>query len=127
MAKYQPQDHMTIFYQCWALSAVKMKVHEDPTTLFEQISVVELQYNTVARQIEVADMIGVVMEKAPAKYQAILTSKQWRIVAAGNVTMDDLEAAMYDMYWALKHDGNDNNDGEIGQLLFIWLWTKVFA
>lgn len=64
------------------LSNVSMKKSDDPSILFEQISVIENKYSrplvgtTAAKVIDQEDLITVVIQKAPFIYQAINANTQ---------------------------------------------------
>ena len=49
-----------------------MKKGKDPATLFEQICRIENKYNTAVRKIDEDDLVAVVLDAAPAEYQAVL-------------------------------------------------------
>ena len=65
--------------------------------MFEQISAIENQYNTAgATKIDQDDLIAVVLDCAPEKYQSILTIEQRTKGTA--LKMDDLQEAMNQMW-----------------------------
>jgi hypothetical protein len=94
--KYQPQDIMSKVELRTMLNNIKMKPHEDPAKLFNQISSLKQKYNTSTKKIDDEDLIAVVLSQAPPSYQALLTSEQR--VKGNNLTVADLEETMY-QYW----------------------------
>jgi hypothetical protein len=69
-----------------------MKKNQEPAALFEQITAVENRYNTVSNKVSQEDLIAVILDAAPAEYQAVLTSEQRFRGAA--LMQSDLEDAM---------------------------------
>ena len=112
-AKYQPQDIVTCVELRQMLNKVSMKKSDDPAKLFEQISGIKNKYNTAMKRIDEGDLIAMVLDAAPAEYQAILTAEQR--VKGDAVTLQDLENAMT-QHWRQISGGtnrNKDNDNEI--------------
>jgi hypothetical protein len=80
------------------MSKLTMKKNEDPTDLFERISMIENKYNdpTVNRSIDSEDIIATVLSAAPAEYKSVLTCEQR--LKGTNLTVSDLEEAMHQFY-----------------------------
>jgi hypothetical protein len=112
LKKYKPQDTITRVELRQKLNKITMKRNADPATLFEQISSIENQYNAPGKKIEEADLIAVVLDAAPAEYQAVLTAEQRR--RGTDLCVADLEEAM-NQFWRQNQSprtgGNDKNDG----------------
>jgi hypothetical protein len=59
------------------LNMVAMKAHQDPSTLFEQVSSIKNCYNTVTHQIkEEEELIAVIMGAAQKEYISVITMEQ---------------------------------------------------
>jgi hypothetical protein len=83
--KYRPVDIISRVEMRTRLSQVHMKAGDDPRVLFNQLATIQSAYNNTTRKIDPADLIAVVLEKAPDKYQSILTAEQRH---KGNLTLN---------------------------------------
>ena len=97
-AKYKPSDTISRVEMRTKLAQVSMKKNEDPTAMFERISLIENQYNdpVSGRIIDPEDLIATVLSAAPDEYKSLLTSEQRMQKAA--LKMEHLEEAMYAYY-----------------------------
>ena len=124
--KYKPIDTISRVEMCLKLNQVNMKKTEDPSTLFEQIGSIQNQYNTATRRVDEADLVAVVLEKAPEEYKAILTSEQRRLEQAATpaaVTLEKLSEAM-DQHWhvicpTIENEGSEFSLSAFGGICFI--------
>jgi hypothetical protein len=55
------------------LNTVILKVNEDPSILFEQVSAIQNWYGTVTHKIDEEELITVVMGTAPEEYISVIT------------------------------------------------------
>jgi hypothetical protein len=91
--RYRPEDTMTRDELRKHLHKVSMeKTEEDPSTLFDRLSAIKIQYDTRTRKVDEGDLMAVVIDAAPATYQAVLTTEQLRL--GDTITLNDLSAAM---------------------------------
>ncbi|KAL7579262.1 hypothetical protein ACA910_011420 [Epithemia clementina (nom. ined.)] len=98
--KFAPTDMASKIEMRKMINNVSMKPHEDPATLFEQISAIENMFNV---EIDDNDKVAIAMTAAPDEYQGILTSEQNRCAAAGtSATPDQIEYVM-NTYWRNVH------------------------
>lgn len=90
-----------------------MKKNQDPTALFEQISTVENCYNTAAGSVAEEDLIAVILDSAPAEYQAVLTSEQR--FKGSDLKKEDPEGAMHQHWRQLRKGASAaaDDDNEI--------------
>ena len=114
--KYKPDDTISRVEMRGLLANVSMKKDEDPSTLFEQLSVIENRYNTratattAARTIDEEDLIATVIQKAPFVYQSVITNEHR--TKGTNLKLTDLEEVMHQFYRQVaKTDGTNNNKG----------------
>lgn len=98
--KYQPKDRVARVEARQALNQIKMKTGEDPAVLFEQISAVRNRYKTQNQQLNTEELIAVVLDAAPEKYQSVLTTTQ--LTKGDQRTLDDLEEAMVQHWCKVK-------------------------
>lgn len=89
------------------LTNIKMKESDDPTKLFEQISIVENTYNDATRKIDNDDIIVVVLDAAPVEYQSLLTSEQQQ--QGDLLIIKDLETNI-DQHHRKSKNGKKDND-----------------
>ena len=92
LAKLQPKDKVARVEMRQALNKVSMKDHDDPRTLFEQISTIENKYAGFTKKVEEEDLLAAVIDAAPAAYKPLLAQEQIRLGDA--LTMADVETAM---------------------------------
>jgi hypothetical protein len=78
-----------------------MKKVKDPATLFKPLSRMENKFNTNTKHNEEGDIIAVVLDASPAKYQRLLTLEQ-RIKGTG-VNLSNLEVVMSQQCWQKQH------------------------
>ena len=99
-AKYKPSDTISRVEMRTKLAQVTMKRDEDPTAMFERISLIENQYNdpVSGRIIDPEDLLATVLSAAPDAYKAVLTSEQRMQKSA--LKIEHLEEAMYAYYRA---------------------------
>jgi hypothetical protein len=114
-AKHMPNDTMTQVEVRQEMNKIKMKKNDDPATLFEQISSVTNRYQSSTSAINEEDMIAVILDAAPAEYQAVLTSEQ-RVKGVA-LKQADLEEAMNQHWRQIKKKGGaaaaDEDEAEI--------------
>jgi hypothetical protein len=108
--KYEPDDKITRVEMREQLTKVSMKAHQDPTTLFEQISAIQNRYNNASRKIDEEDLIAVILKAAPKDYQAVLTVEQR--VKGDNLVLADLESAMH-QHWRQTKANKDEDKVEM--------------
>ena len=84
------------------LNQIKMNKNEDPKTLFEQIGAVRNAYNTRAKKIDEEDLIAVILDAAPERYQAVLTAEQRAHKRANDLNCGHLAKAMQDHFRILS-------------------------
>jgi len=107
MKKYRPQDTITRVELRQMLNRVSMKKNQDPATLFEQLSSIENQYNAPGKKIDEGDLIAVILDAAPAEYQAVLTAEQR--LRGDELALSDLETAM-NQHWRQTKSPKTNDD-----------------
>ena len=116
--KYKPQDTITRVELRQQLNKVSMKRSDDPAILFNQISTIQNQFNTMTQQIQEDELIAIVLATAPKDYQAVLTSEQ--CIQKTNLTMDDLETVM-NQHWRQiggKKESQEDDDNELSLSAF---------
>jgi hypothetical protein len=85
------------------LNKISMKKKQEPAVMFEMISAVENRYNAASIQVSEEDFIAVILDAAPAEYQAVLTSEQRH--RGDQLRKEDLEDAMT-QHWRQLNKGN---------------------
>jgi hypothetical protein len=114
-AKHMPNDTMTRVELRQEMNKIKMKKNDDPATLFEQISSVTNRYQSSTSAVNEEDMIAVILDAAPAEYQAVLTSEQ-RVKRVA-LKQADLEEAMNQHWRQIKKKSGaaatDEDEAEI--------------
>ena len=99
--KYKPTDIMSKVEMRIEINKVSMKANEDPSTLFTQLSSIEVRYKTaIANEEKMATILSV----CPKEYKSVITSEQ-RYRGSG-LTMDHLEEAMGDHFRSLQFGDN---------------------
>ena len=93
-----------------ALNGVTMKKEDNPANLFEELSKIKNQYDTVSVKVTEEELIATVLEKAPREYSTVLTCEQ-RMKGAG-LALTDLAEAMNQL-WRTMNTGNEENDKEM--------------
>ena len=107
--KYEPDDKITRVEMRELLAKVSMKAHQDPTSLFEQISAIQNRYNNASRKIDEEDLIAVILKAAPKDYQAVLTVEQR--VKGDKLVLADLESAMHQHWRQTKANKDEDKSG----------------
>ena len=95
-----------------------MTKKEDPCTLFEQLSKIESQFNTV---IGKEDAIAIILDAAPVEYQSVLNTEQR--AKGSDITLQDLAETM-DQQWQSMYGkrttkdlkGDDGNEIALGAI-----------
>ena len=97
--KHRPTDLITRVELRQQLNATSMKKDDDPSTLFEQVATIENLCAALARQtggtagkLNEEDIVEVIIDKAPAEHQSVLTTAM--IEKGTNLARDDLEVVM---------------------------------
>ena len=107
LRKFKPEDTMARRVELrQKMNKISMKKGQDPAVLFEQICAVENRYNS-AGQVSEEDLIAVILDAAPAEYQAVLISEQR--CKGDQLRKEDLEDAMT-QYWRLMNKGKKPNE-----------------
>lgn len=97
--KYAPVDRIAQIEMKREMNALSMGKEENPDKLIESLSAIENKYNTQTVQINEDDKIAIILEKAPAQYQSILTAELR--AKADKVKVKDLHEAMKLLFRAL--------------------------
>ena len=116
--QFKPDDIVSKIELRRMLNQISMTKKEDPSTLFEQLSKIENQFNTA---IGKEDAIAIILDAAPAEYQSVLNAEQR--AKGSNITLQDLADAM-DQQWRSmygKHttrdlQGDDGNEIALGAI-----------
>eukprot|EP00957_Ditylum_brightwellii_P064136 4865639-Ditylum_brightwellii.AAC.1 len=74
------------------LNGISMKRDEDPSKLFEKITLLQNRHSTASYKIPMDKIIATVLEKAPKEYKTVLTVEQRTKGSA--LTMSNLQEAM---------------------------------
>ena len=106
MKKYQPKDLVSKAELKKRITEVKMKKKESPTTLFEQLSELENEFDT---ELELEDKLAQVMIAAPKEYKGIIVGEQR--AKGADLELDDVESAMT-QFWRATYGGVENNQPE---------------
>ena len=114
--KYRPVDTISRVEMRVRLNQVSMKPNQDPKVLFDQLASIQNAYNDATRDIDPDDLIAVVLEKAPKEYKSILTTEQRN--KGTNLTLENLEEAMHDLYRAMNSHCQPTNDNEVALVAF---------
>ena len=117
--KYQSQDTMTKVELRQQLSRVTLKKNKDLAKLFEQLAAIKNRYNTSEKQIDEEELIATILEKAPNKYQSLLTAEQLQL--RESVTVEHLRLAMTTHWQSIgkgKRNSRPSTDGEISLSAF---------
>ena len=97
-----------------ALRAVKMKTGTKPSTFFNKLKALKVQYEG-----DITDemIINEVMVKAPKKYKSIIANQS--LIKGKNLTVDDLKIAMNELYrldynsCKGNNESSEDEDGEV--------------
>jgi hypothetical protein len=74
--KYRPQDLVTRAELRNKLNNLSMADGDDPKVLFEEISTIENRYNIGTNRVDEADLIALVMQKAPKMYKLVIAAQE---------------------------------------------------
>jgi hypothetical protein len=128
--KYKPTDIMSKAEMRIEINKVSMKANEDPSTLFTQLSSIEVRYKTT---IDDDEQMATILSVCPKEYKSVITSEQR--YRGTSLTMEHLEEAMGDHFRSLQF-GDDaikvdddtliNASGKLGELAFI-IWKYASA
>jgi hypothetical protein len=100
--KYSPQDLVTRAELRNKLNNLSMADGDDPKVLFEEISTIENRYNIGTNRVDEADLIALVMQKAPKMYKSVIAAQELRL--GNRLTLTDLESAMDKLYRVMDND-----------------------
>lgn len=113
--EYRPNDLLSRVDLRADMNKVRLRVNDEPTKLKEQICWLQNHYNHGTTAIaEEADMVALVLEKAPDKYAILLKNVQLQEAEAGrDLTVTKLIDAMNNM-WRIQGGltKKDNSDGD---------------
>ena len=104
--KYKTTDIMSKTEMRMAISDIKMKNNEDPTTLFTQMSSIEVKYR---QTISVEEKLAIVMQHIP-KAAAIRSTEL--STTETSVSMEELSQTLVAHYRALQFSKNDKQEKE---------------
>jgi len=107
--KYEPDDKITRVEIRELLAKVSMKAHQDPTSLFKQITAIQNRYNNASRKIDEEYLIAVILKAAPKDYQAVLTVEQR--FRGDKLLLADLESAMHQHWRQTKANKDEDKSG----------------
>ena len=110
LRKFKPEDTMTRVELHQEMNQISMKKGQEPAVLFEQISTVENRYNSVG-QVSENDLIVVILDAAPAEYQAVLKSEQ-RFKGEHQLRKEDLVDAMTQHWLQMNRRKKPNNEAD---------------
>jgi hypothetical protein len=110
MAKYRPDDVLTVSELKKRLNAVALKVNQDPSDMFEELAAIEHAYLETEATLGSQDLIGAVFAAAPEKYHSVLNITAE--LKGANLDNYHLESAMYTLCRQCggKPRGNDDNN-----------------
>ena len=116
--RLKPDDIVSKIELHRMLNEIAMTKKEDPCTLFEQLSKIENQFNTV---IGKEDAIAIILDAAPVEYQSVLNPEQR--AKGSNITLQDLAETM-DQQWQSMYgkrttkdlQGDDGNEIALGAI-----------
>jgi hypothetical protein len=110
MAKYRPDDVLTVFELKERLNVVALKENQDPAVMFEELAAIEHAYLETKATLGYQDLIGAVFFAAPEKYHSVLTITAE--IKGASLDIDNLESAMYKLWrqGGGKSRGNDDNN-----------------
>jgi hypothetical protein len=74
--KYRPQDLVTRAELRNKLNNLSMVDGDVPKVLFEEISTIENRYNIGTNRVDEADLIALVMQKAPKMYKSVIAAQE---------------------------------------------------
>ena len=102
--RFKPDDIVSKIELCRMLNQITMNKKEDPSTLFEQLSKIENQFNTA---IGKEDAIAIILDAAPAEYQSVLNAEQR--AKGSDITLQDLADTM-DQQWRSMYGKHTTKD-----------------
>ena len=116
-AKDKPEDIMSKVEMKLAINGIKMKANDDPTTLFTQITTIEVQYKTT---LAMDEKLAIILSVCPKEYKPVITAEQR---AKGDaLTEANLEEAITQHFLSLQFGtgaikvDDGSNDNEIGNV-----------
>jgi hypothetical protein len=113
MKRYRPVDTISKVEMHQKLNQITMRRGSNPPMLFEMLASIEDQYLVPGMKLDEADLIAVVLDVAPDKYQSILTAEQSN--KGNQLTLMDLEIIMC-QHWRQfnwKKVSKKFDDGEV--------------
>jgi hypothetical protein len=110
VAKYRPDDVITVSELKKRLNNATIKVNQDPTDLFEELAAIEHAYSETAATWGTESLIGAVFGAAPEKYHNVLNVTS--DIKGNSLNIDDLEKVINNI-WCQGGGGADNNDNEL--------------
>jgi hypothetical protein len=116
MKKYSPQDLISRIEMKDELEKVSMKKNEDPSTLFNQIQALEIEFK---KEVSLEDKLALILNKCPREYVGVISAE--RRTKGLQLDIDDVEEAMHE-YWRSANVGhgnsheNDDDDGNSKEL-----------
>jgi hypothetical protein len=93
MAKYMPDDVLTVSERKKLLNAVALKVNQDLSDMFEELAAIEHAYLETKATLGSQNLMGAVFAAAPEKYHSVLTITEE--LKRAYLDIDHLESAMY--------------------------------
>jgi hypothetical protein len=110
MAKYRPDDVLTVSELKKRLNDVDLKVNQYLSDMFEELAAIEHAYLETKATLGSQNLIGAVFAAAPEKYHSVLTITAE--LKRASLDIDHLESAMYKLWrqGGGKPRGNDDNN-----------------
>jgi hypothetical protein len=110
MAKYRPDDVLTVSELKKSLNDVALKGNQDPSDMFEEVAGIDHAYLETKATLVSQDLIGAVFAAAPQKYHYVLTITAE--LKGANLDIDHLESAMYKLWRqvGVNPRGNEDNN-----------------
>ena len=110
MKKFMPKDKLTNVEAAKLLRRVSMKPKDDPATLFEQISEIEMMCNGNKKKLDEDVLMATVMDAAPIGYADVIARTVNKHGDA--LTMDQLEEAFADHFRIMDNKWTNKNEEE---------------
>lgn len=113
MRKYKPQDTITIVEMRQRLAKVSMRSNEDPSTLFEQLSVIANLYydKDLNRELSEEEQIATILTACPKAYETVLITEQRS--RGVNLKLEHLEEVMTQFYRQTHNEKETEDENEI--------------
>jgi hypothetical protein len=96
MKRYRPIDTMSKLEMRQKLIQIVIRKDSNPKFLFEKLASIQDQFLAPELNFDEADLIAVVLDVAPVKYQSVLTAEQ--NIRKGELNFLDLEIVMCHHY-----------------------------